>query len=451
MRATYDADGTYCDRYTRTNIYPEKTFLGGLYLETIQQMQEIDEAIEEQTSFAEENDPYKAFDERLLNFHTYKDNLMWHIATMEKRSPENEEVLLALIVSAYATHDDYHHKLHIFISGDSAAGKTQKCETVRSFLPQENRIRATSIDGKEVDVAQLSPKALFYGSMNTKKDGKERIPDPLLCANRVIYLDDVAQNDIEMLKKLTNTSGEVPSHVVTNRDNNGIKTMILDGKPTVWCSKVSMLDDDGGQTLSRFYKIECKKELPKVHKHILFYEVDEEQLRMEDRLRKFISDRIKIHCTYNIPREMLERLPIPTTTNRDTIFEKVCLQAIAKINCPRDYDFSKPIVPTEADLQYVIRMFQGKYAENHVKCTSAKAQKILEYITEKEPNPEDMKLGINLPGQTIDALLSTDGIKNHYSTATLKRIIVELEKANYINVYKGMCGKKYFYKSSIIE
>lgn len=409
---------------------------------------ELLESLDDYSAIADEQDPYKDFDTKLLYQHTYRDNLLWHIAVISKQSPANLEVIRALIVSAYATHEEYKHKFHIFLTGDSASGKTQKCEHVRSFLPFDNRIRATDTTGKITsDVSQLSPKAIFYGSLNKRGKGKDAIPEPLLCSNRIVYLDDVAQGEIEMLKKLTNTSGEVPTHTVTNKDNDGIKMMVLDGKPTVWCSKVSTFEDDGGQTLSRFYKIECEKELEAVHNHIILYKPDEQQKDSEERLKSFIANRIKQHCIFDIPVELLKKLPIPTITNRDSTFELVCLQVISKINVAWDYDFSKPIVPTETDLRYTIDMFQGKTSIVHNTNISSKAKQILEYISCQEPNVLDMKEGTNPNGQTIEALLSIAGIVTHFSYKTIQRLILELEKSGSIAVFKGYNGKKYFYKA----
>src|SRR3989337_728265 len=402
----------------------------------------------EYTSLAYENDANKDFDIRFLTTQTYRSNLIWILSVLSNITPVNIDAVKALLISAFTTHNDHKYKVHVFLNGEYAAGKTYLATTVRDLLPLSNQV----VEPKtRKPIPKVSPKAIFYSTLNKTDSGKDKdgkkvyAPNPTLYSNRVAYLDDVTTALQEMLKDLTNTTGDIPSHTVTSRENNGTKTMTLDGKPVIWASTVEGFTDE--QVTSRFYKVEVEKKIGEVHKVIMINASSngrsEEELKSIhsnlQKIKEFIAARINIHCEYNLPIEMLNKLPIPKDSNRNSDFSIEFLKCIAKIN---SHDLTKVITPTEEDLIETINMFKGKSASLQVNGVSANAKVILEFISIEEPNPGDMNQNLNPSGQTIEALKKT----SPYSHNQLQRAIEELKGKNMIVVNKNKFGKQYFYK-----
>lgn len=380
-----------------------------------------------------------------MNEANKQSNLNRMLDVLKVKCPTNRHILKALLISAFCTHDDFKYKLHVFINGEYALGKTFICTLVRELLPIDNIV---TDDGKVVP--KISPKYVFYSTLNGYYEGKGDTkvfkPKPVKYANRIAYLDDVQVSLTEALKDLTNTSGDVPTHSVPYKSPTGMstRTMRLDGKPTIWCTKVEGLTDT--QVTSRFYKIEGEKQVKTVHETIMRNmscdgytpEQMKEQRQAEYNVSKFIAKRISKHCEFKIPLDILKLLPVPEN-NRNSDFMIIILKAIAKINSK---DISVPIVPTEGDIFETISMFQDKTACIQTKGYSDKAEKVLEYLSREDFNPSDVDESYDPPGQTINNLLTIAGIG--YKHVQLTAIINELEAKGLIEVTKNRYQKKYF-------
>jgi hypothetical protein len=288
-----------------------------------------------------------------------KSNLNWLLDQLQLKCPTNRHVLKVLLCSAFCTSDDFKFKLHVFLEGDYASSKTFIATLVRDMLPISNQV----VDEFGLCVPKLSPKAMFYSTKNGHCEGSGKkkvwIPTPMLYANRVAYIDDVTDGLIEMLKDLTNTTGDVPSHLVTNKDNKGTLSMRLDGKPTIWTSKVVGFNNE--QLNSRFYRVICEKDVAKIHDMIIRNaSCDAKPAPMDEKaIKSFISERIATHCKFNTSVDVYKQLPIPKSSNRNSDFEVSILNAITKINAD-EVTAGCILTPQAGDILEAIELFQDK-------------------------------------------------------------------------------------------
>lgn len=147
----------------------------------------------------------------------------------------DRDVLETLILSAISAHPDFEVKLHVALIGSTEAGKTDAGETVLDIVHTEH----------QYETRKVSPKALYY----VAKDGAS-------FENKIIFLDDVTENDSEILKNIANTSSEPPSFTTLI---NQVPTVIkFNGAPVVWTTRVELIGDQQGQADRRFYTVEVK-------------------------------------------------------------------------------------------------------------------------------------------------------------------------------------------------
>jgi hypothetical protein len=139
-----------------------------------------------------------------------------------------ERVLIYCAHSVFLSATD---KLHSDIVGSPQVGKSKRAEAVLSTMPPENVIMVTD----------ASPKSLYY--MSKEIDLKEKI----------IYIDDVREEHIPVLKTFRNDSSIPPRNISVN--DGEFADMKIKERPIVLASSVQTLNDLEGQAISRSFLI----------------------------------------------------------------------------------------------------------------------------------------------------------------------------------------------------
>lgn len=138
-------------------------------------------------------------------------------------------------------------QLHLMSIGRTEKGKTDVSETALEFFPRYYTISLT----------EFSELNLYYATQDTDFN------------NKIIYIDDVEQKHISLLKTITSKNKNKPEHWSV-KDQEHVKLRI-EGDFVVWVTCVTPLQDEQGQITSRFLLTnpdESETQDKKVVKHI---------------------------------------------------------------------------------------------------------------------------------------------------------------------------------------
>jgi hypothetical protein len=201
----------------------------GIDIRLIPKKQPIEESVEEGTKEDEPIQPeVKVMAEKLLRTGDCVQRRLDYIQRSVEGDCKAERVLIYCAHSAFLPTAD---KLHADVVGSPQVGKSKRAEAVLETMPPENVIMVTD----------ASPKSLYYMSKEIALEGK------------IIYIDDVREEHIPVLKTFRNDSSIPPRNISVN--DGEFADMKIRERPIVLASSVQTLNDLEGQAISRSFLI----------------------------------------------------------------------------------------------------------------------------------------------------------------------------------------------------
>ena len=190
----------------------------------------------------------------------YNDPMGFLLKELEKVHSGDQVGLMLYILSLMSMNPAVGCYVHIQTVGKSGGGKSHGQKVCKRLLPS----------GMQHSIDSMSAKSLIYYS-------KEHS-----LKNKLVIIDDATEKDIEMLKHVGN-NGLEPFTYSTVIDGKYVEIK-ADSSPLIWFSKVSPLEDEGGQISSRFlvYNID---------------EGDEQRNKILDNIKKDAEVSINPLCT----------------------------------------------------------------------------------------------------------------------------------------------------------
>jgi hypothetical protein len=209
--------------------YNKQLVENGIDIRLIPKKQPVEESVEEGAIEIEPIPPdVKVMAENLLRSGDCVQRRLDYIQRSVEGDRKAERVLIYCAHSAFLPTAD---KLHADIVGSPQLGKSKKAEAVLETMPPENVIMVT----------EASPKSLYYMSKEIALEGK------------IIYIDDVREEHIPVLKTFRNDSSIPPRNISVN--DGEFADMKIRERPIVLASSVQTLNDLEGQAISRSFLI----------------------------------------------------------------------------------------------------------------------------------------------------------------------------------------------------
>lgn len=349
----------------------------------------------------------------------FKDNVVDAIETRYKGNRKAIKILLCSLINANPI---YPTKLHIAFNGDSDSGKTTGMETTIHMVNDAHKYNSRSV----------SPKAIFYDSQTIYNKEGELIRQGTSFKHKVIFLDDVAFKDIEILKQLANSSYDAPTY--TTIDKNGfIKTLKLDGKPTVWTTRVEMFDDHENQTDRRFFKVEIQKQ--DIKRDIFESDdiIDDDKNNIRSSLYGVMNWNVKV----NIPRGVDISC---CDSNTDVRILRCLILGITKIN-KAELIGTPEITADIQDINEAIELFKSQSIQKTNIRESA--LRLLKFIPESEPVMDEHG-EIFSAGYTIEDIYAKQDVSP--SMRVVRNNIAKLLKKGKLSEISGKFNRKYFFR-----
>lgn len=349
------------------------------------------------------------------------DPLKFLLDTLEKKYLGNRDALETLVLSAVSSQSSFSIRLNVALIGDSDSGKTAAAEAVLSVISSKNKY----------PYHRVTPKALYYEAMGNIK--KEKLP--VSFKDKVLFLDDVTKDTVEILKNIANTGNEPPSFVtVIDGESKAVK---FDAQPVVWTTAVDLSEDYQGQCDRRYYTVEIKP-VKDVGKFIIENECKNlEPLESKDFfLANTIMENI-MNCNTIVDIEVHDYAF--AKTNTDKKFFIAMVRAIAKIRNPTE----GRITATKEDIAEASRLFKAN--DSQVTKLKSGALELIDYIPDTEPTKEDLE-DSNTSPHTAEAIYASYSTEHPgVSLRTIRRYLLSLVNKSEINEVTGKFQRKYYY------
>jgi len=288
------------------------------------------------------------------------------LSEIHKIVPGNQLISRMLIIGFMSMHPKIDIKLHQLITGASGRGKSYEIHQCSNILHPIYKI----------PFEHISPKALNHyceddGSGGCTEDGT---PIPGIIKNKLLYLDDIEESDLPILKILGNNDGKEPSGLSVA--NHKLIKYNWDGYPLTICSKVSLPEnDEDGQIRSR-YLIYGIEESPEHTKQI----TDKMSLKKsclsppkDDKIDP-VCIRITHHCLANTAINSIKsRKPIPYPINiepRNLNFYLAMCQGYALLNHKNRKIHNGTLIIDQADIDYINKLWEEISVYNTVSLTT---------------------------------------------------------------------------------
>lgn len=327
--------------------------------------------------------------------------------------------LLKTLVLSTVTADPYMTlRLHVAITGKPETGKTDAAEAVLELLQKVNKY----------ETYKVSPKVLYYQAHKGYS-----------FKNKVIFLDDITDNDKEVLKNIANTSNKPPSF--TTLLNQEPMVIAFDYAPVVVTTRVDLIENDQDQTNSRYYCIEStasKKEIVDkmaANHGNLFVFTESEDFKIAQAMMYIV-----MNTSVYVKNPKFDYAFI--TSPRGFNFYAAMITAIAKINSFKDDVINgSVIVATDDDIKQAKVLYESNEVQG--KKLSSNAIEVLKYVPDTEPimaqldDPDTLMC-------TVESIHKP--IKDKMGIRTVGRALELLFEKGLVNMLNGKYNRKYFYK-----
>jgi len=336
------------------------------------------------------------------------------VETLQQAHKGDEDVLETLILSAVSAHPTFNIKLNVSLTGMSDVGKTDAGMSVLSIMPKEY----------QYETHKVSPKVLYYQAM-----------DGYTFNNKIIFLDDVIENDTEVLKNIANTSNKPPSFTTLIKQKP--VQITFDYAPVTWTTRVDLLEDYQGQADRRFYTVEVKGSKDTL-KHIV--EIESNNIKPEkneswQEARTLMSSVMGQPVEVTVPEFDYSFIK----TNSGVRFLISMIRSVAKVNAT---DYTAPIVASEEDIAEATRLYKSNSVQQYKLKESA--VKLLDYIPTEKPRESDINDSDNSP-HTVEAIF--ESAKNlGISIDVARKSLNSLQNKGIVNSIQGRYNRQFYYK-----
>lgn len=281
------------------------------------------------------DDEIVEYTEKAMEILSHGDPIAEHVAYSQNRLSSDGKVSRALTLIAYSAFMDAADRIHCDITGSPQSGKTSTTESVLDTFPEDSIKKYT----------EVSEKHLYYVAEKENLD------------NTIIYLDDVQEKHIPLLKTFRNDGSTSPLHGTVVEGT--AKELKVNGRPVIIGSSVMPLRDLEQQATSRVFLISIPDASPEeesaVHKKIisrisygaLFRSETDEQLYVLREMARILRD------------EGIDQVIVPFDVNepdgadrRGTGQFMRLIKVSAFIN-----QFQRPILKFNNDSKYVLATY----------------------------------------------------------------------------------------------
>ncbi len=352
------------------------------------------------------------------------------VGAIQKKHCGDTDAIETLVLSAITAHPIINTKLHIALTGDSDKGKTDVAIKTLEAVPETN----------QYPTCKVSPKALYYEARGYKNDKKGIDIPPYSFRNKIIFLDDITDNDTEILKNIANSSNKPPSF--TTLINQIPVRITFDYAPVVWTTRVDLLQDVQNQADRRFYSIEINSNLAEVLKHIAEHECNNEDTEESDELhiaRAMMKIIMELGFFVEVPKFDYS----VAKTKSGLKFLIAMIKAIAKINYYKNKRDGNTVTASKEDIIEGIRLYKSNRVQQHK--LSTKDLKILEYVPKEKPIKEELD-DATVCENTVEAIHAKINKKHRMDIEVVRKGLKTLSIKGLITAIPGRYNRQFYYR-----